>query len=568
MQEDPELQRTEQTGRNGCDSMPAATASADFAILGSVPVGVLVLRKDATLAYANAAARALFECEEAGVCLSDTLCPADGSDIEDHLQDGRQFEAIVAGAHSHRHVMVSVAERASGEASDFVVSMTDITALKRATERAEFLAHHDPLTTLGNRTLLRAVWDDVEERMRAEGLAVHALALDLDRFKEVNDVHGHGIGDLVLRQAADRIRLAVGDAGQAFRFGGDEFFALIVGTSQAEAVRIGRRIIESLRQPMTVMGLDLSIGCSVGIASGPHDGTLRDGLHRAADLALYEVKRAGRGDVACFDANQERALLDRRLIQAELVLALAEERLDLAFHPQFCSRSGALEGLEATVGWSSARAGRTVGPGELSELARETGLADLLDVWTLKNAVARFTARQAEGLPCPLLAVTIGASSLTRPEFIDILLRTLDEQGLSPDRLEVQIAETFVICADGALASAIRRLGDLGVRIVIDGFLSDKPDLSYLRSLGVKRLKFDRDVAERMLGDADTEPLFEAIWTLCQKLGIEMSANGVETERQWHALGRLGRLRAQGPLFEASAISAPLGGPVLGEACG
>ncbi|WP_168990388.1 putative bifunctional diguanylate cyclase/phosphodiesterase [Aureimonas flava] len=541
--------RTDNSGRYGSGLMSAAVSHHEFHILETVPVGVLVLRGDTTLLYANDAAHALFGDGTAVPNLVDTLRPVDGRALRAHLHDGHQFEATVSDLETERQVTASVAKLGGAGQTDFVVSLTDITDFKRATERAEFLAHHDPLTRLGNRTLLQSVWDALERRLRHGEVEVHAMALDLDRFKEVNDVHGHAMGDLVLRQAANRIRLAVAEAGQVFRFGGDEFFVLAEGGSRTAAVAVGRRIVEDLRRPMTVLGHEIVIGCSVGIASGPLDGTQRDALHRAADLALYDVKRAGRGNVACFDPRQEQALLDRRLLQADLVLAIADNSLELAFLPQFDSDNAELAGAEVSITWTNARNGQRIGSEALLSLAQEAGLSHLLDLWTIRTAVARFAERRDGGWACPRVAIGVATTTLLRADTADAILRILAEHELPPERLEIQIAEGSVLATGSDLAPVMRHLAGAGVRIAIDGFCSHRHDLSYLRSLGVGRIKFDRSIAVRMLGEADADALTGAIWTLCQRLAIEMSADGIETPQQWDQLRRLGRLRAQGAFF-------------------
>ena len=542
-------ERTDHTGRDGRGLVSAPTTHRDFEILSTVPVGVLVLRRDASLLFANEAAKALFGGGAALSCLIETFCPTDGAELEDNLRHGHHFEAIVAGVDSHRQVMVSVAELTRADEPDFVVSLTDITELKRATEHAEFLAHHDPLTRLGNRTLLQSVWDAVEQRLAAGEGQIHALALDLDRFKEVNDQHGHAMGDLVLRQAAERIRAAVGDAGQVFRFGGDEFFVMLDGLSRETAVEVARQIVEAVGEPLSVLGHRISIGCSVGIASAPLDGTRRDALHRASDIALYDVKHQGRGDVACFDPLREQSMLDQRLLQADLIVAMANDVIDLAFEAQHDSVSGEIESVEAELTWTNGRTGQTLAAEGLRALAREAGLSYLLDLWSVRHAVSRFVEHHPTDGACPHVAVTVDAATLLNPDIVDATLRVLADHGLSPDRLELQVAESAVLSLGEALTPAIRRLTETGVRIVITEFGAGRPDLGYLRSLGVARLKLHRKLAARILGDADAEAMMGAVWTLCQRLGIAMSADGIETDRQWRALQRFGRMRAQGPYF-------------------
>lgn len=546
-------ERTDHTGRDGRGHVSGPTTHRDFEILSTVPVGVLVLRRDASFLFANEAAASLFGGTAALSCLAETFCPTDGTDLEDNLRHGHRFEAIVAGTDSHRQVMVSVAELARVDEPDFVVSLTDITELKRATEHAEFLAHHDPLTRLGNRTLLQSVWDAVEERLSAGEDHIHALALDLDRFKEVNDQHGHAMGDLVLRQAAERIRTAVGDAGQVFRFGGDEFFVMLDGLSRETAIEVGRQIVEAVSEPMSVLGHRITIGCSVGIASAPLDGTRRDALHRASDMALYDVKHEGRGDVACFDPLREQSMLDQRLLQADLIVAMANDAIELRFEAQHDSVSGEIESVEAGLSWTNGRTGQTLSSDDLRALAKEAALSYLLDLWSVRHAVSRFVERHATESTCRHVAVTVDAATLLNTDLVDATLHVLADCKLSPDRLELQVVERAVLASGEALTPAIRRLTDAGVRIVIIGFGADRPDLGYLRSLGVARLKLDRNLAAQILGDADAEAMMGAVWTLCQRLGIEMSADGIETDRQWRALQRFGRMRAQGPYFACTA---------------
>ncbi|WP_279483279.1 bifunctional diguanylate cyclase/phosphodiesterase [Aureimonas sp. SK2] len=550
-----------------CRGLTSEAGHDEFALLDTVPVGIVVLKADASVLYANKAAHLLFQTDGETLSLADVLCPTDAREIQDHLRSGNQFEALVAGQHHHRHVTVSVAEASTEHGRDYVLSVTDITPLKRATERAEFLAHHDPLTRLGNRALLQSVWDVLEERLASGRVEIHAMALDLDHFKEVNDAHGHAVGDIVLRQAATRLREVVGEAGHVFRFGGDEFFVLIDDVPRSLAVELGQMIVADLSRPMTVLGHEITIGCSIGIASAPLDGVLRDPLHRAADLALYDVKRNGRGNVACFDPMQEQELLNRRLLQADLVLALANDALDIAFRPQVDTLTCETKAYEVAVAWTNRRTGGQLDGADLAFLAEDTGLRHILDLWTVRVAIERFADIAAEAARPPLLCVELGASTLLRHDIADILVDALGQRGLAPERLEVQIAETAMADGGGDLERAVERLQGFGIHLVVGGFCVRRQTLRYLRSLGVKRVKVDRRTAQDLIGDdeEDANALVEALAVLCRRLEIELSVDGIETARQWDSLRKLGSIRAQGPFLEPPGMPAGAAGKAAAE---
>ncbi|WP_182085688.1 EAL domain-containing protein [Aureimonas sp. ME7] len=516
-----------------------------LAILDDVPTGIVLVKRNGTTRYMNKAAGRLFEgCDEAA-SFADCVRTTSGLDLDALLAQGGQVEAVIPGPYLDRHVMLSVATDASfGDLT--VVSVTDITPLKQANARIEFLAHHDPLTGLGNRTLLNSTWEGVEAGLADGSMEVHALALDLDHFKQVNDLHGHAIGDVLLREVAERLRAAIGASADIFRFGGDEFFALVPGVDRAEAVRVAERVVKLLQAPFEVQGMELRIGCSIGVASGPADGLARDQLHRCADLALYEVKRSGRGSVACFEPLQEQHLLERRLLQTDLILAIANGGFDLVFQPQIDADTQALHGAETLLRWHNARLGRLIMPDEVIAIAEQLGLMHLVDLWVIRNAIPGYARLARAGWDCPVLSINLRTVSLQTHEIPVALRRVLAETRLDPGRIEIEITEQAALSGSDELESAIRQLREIGVRIVIDSFGAGRANFAFVRSLGVERIKVDRALTKRVMAGSEAPGVMSAIRALCHELGIEMTAEGVETAEQWQTLRGFGPLRGQG----------------------
>ncbi|WP_062212151.1 bifunctional diguanylate cyclase/phosphodiesterase [Aureimonas sp. AU12] len=526
------------------------------AVLASTPTGIVRVDPLGHASYANPAALALFDVEDVRLSEAEALgaidvvrrlVPADGSSLAARLFEGHRFEAEIALPAMTRHVMISISPRVTVEGvSTQVLSLTDITPLKEARSRIEFLARHDHLTGLGNRAQLNAAWDRIEPQIAQGGRCVHLLALDLDHFKRVNDEHGHGVGDLLLKEVADRLHRCVGAQCQVFRFGGDEFLVLLDGASRREAIETAERIVACLGLPADVAGHKVQIGCSVGIASAPLDGVSRDQIHRAADLALYVVKRSGRNGVACFDPVQEQAMLDRRLLQSDLALAIANEEFHLVFQRQVDPVAGRVTGLEALVRWHNRRLDRLVPPDEFIPLAEQAGLVSLIDLWVARRAVADFARLKEAGCEAVALAVNLSALTLAREDACTILAAILAEHSLMPSALEIDIAEIVAVTETGSLAISLRRLREMGVRVAIDDFGSGQTSFGYLQSLCVERIKLDPSLIRHLGRDDGSAPVVAAIWEFCRRLDLALTAEGVETAEQWSALRAIGPIQGQG----------------------
>jgi diguanylate cyclase (GGDEF)-like protein len=468
---------------------------------------------------------------------------ADGSRIEVNL-----FERIL-DFHGRAAVLAAV---------------VDVTERRRVEARIAHMAHHDALTDLPNRVLLRERLEAAIAERRRSGTGAWLLCLDLDHFKSVNDTLGHSAGDALLRGVAERLLRAGQDVvgrevsgqevpGQGVlvaRMGGDEFAILVGDDSRPEPVQAERvralcgALIRSLGQPFPIQGQSVRIGVSIGLARLPPDGTDPDRLLRNADLALYRAKAAGRNTHRVFEPAMEAGAQLRRALEQDLRAAFAAGALEVHYQPILGAKSGALTGFEALLRWRHPERG-LIAPAEFVPLAEETGLIGPIGEWVLQQACA-----EAAGWPGDLrVAVNLSPLQFRDRRLAHMVARVLAEAGLAPGRLELEITETVLLVENAANLATLHRLRALGVRIALDDFGTGYSSLSYLRAFPFDRIKIDRSFVREMESNPQAAAIVRAIIGLGTSLGIATTAEGIETEAQ------LARLRAtacdevQGYLF-------------------
>ena len=362
------------------------------------------------------------------------------------------------------------------------------------------------------------------------------LCLDLDRFKPVNDTLGHPVGDALLRAVAARLLACVREGDTAARLGGDEFAVLQAGAGQPEAAgALARRLVEALSAPYEVLGHQVVVGASVGVALAPGDGRDPDELLKRADMALYRAKADGRGTFRSFEPGMDARLQARRLLELDLRKALAAGELELHYQPLVDLRTGAVSALEALLRWRHPARG-LVPPGEFVPLAEEIGLIVPVGGWVLRRACA-----DAAGWPGGVrVAVNLSAAQFRGRELVAAVVGALAAAGLAPARLELEITETVLLRDGEATLATLRELRALGVRIAMDDFGTGYSSLGYLRSFPFDKIKIDRCFVRDLGASADCEAIVRAVTGLGGSLGIATTAEGVETEEQ------LERLRAEG----------------------
>jgi len=411
------------------------------------------------------------------------------------------------------------------------------------------LAHFDQLTSLPNRTLLRERVDHALARAMRAGTGVATLILDMDRFKEINDMLGHEIGDKLLIEAARRIRASVRDQDTVARLGGDEFAVILEGVSEAkEVLPVIERIITSLHEVTTIDGHEVNSSTSVGIAMYPENGNNLSELLRAADLAMYQAKSSGRGRYQFFANAMQEEAQSRHALEWALRRAVERNEFELVYQPQLCLRTGAVIGIEALLRWMSPTRGLLT-PYHFIAGLEEFGLINEVGEWVLRTACEQIRQWHAMEFEPMRIAVNVSAQQFEDPMLIDKVRSALKETKLPPEFLELELTESCLM-SDPAQASALlREIRDVGVRIAIDDFGTGYSSLTYLHEFPLNALKIDKNFVHSVEANDRGGPISKMIIGLGQNLGLDVIAEGVETEAQLEYMREHGCDVAQGYLY-------------------
>jgi diguanylate cyclase (GGDEF)-like protein len=445
------------------------------------------------------------------------------------------------------------------------ITYDDVTDRRMAEEKVVFMARHDALTGLANRTLFA-------EKMAQtlEGLSLGAMApvlfLDLDQFKTINDTLGHAAGDLLLTKFADRLKRCLRPGDMISRVGGDEFTVVLSETwSMDTTIALAERIIEATNQPFDLDGQRATVGVSIGIAVAPTDGTSMDSLLRNADMALYRAKAEGRGTWRLYEPEMDASIRSRRLMGIALRDALLKDELYLRYQPIYDLRLGRVRGFEALLRWRSPEFG-DVGPSEFIPLAEELGLMVTVGQWVLQRACA-----DAVGFSEDLsLSVNVSPAQLSDERFIETVTDALSSTGLQASRLNLEVTETVLLTKNAANIAVLTALRAKGIQTTLDDFGVGYSSLSYLVNFPMDQIKIDKSFVQNLMYSG-TKTVAQAIIRLAHNLLLRVVAEGVETEEQLEWLRAEGCDDIQGflvarpsPLSELGRISAwHIGDPAL-----
>ncbi|HXP00849.1 MAG TPA: EAL domain-containing protein [Luteibacter sp.] len=424
-----------------------------------------------------------------------------------------------------------------------LASVTDLTELRESEAHVRWLACHDALTGLANRTALFSKLDAAIARAASGAGKAALFYLDLDGFKKVNDTYGHLAGDELLVQFGARLRGLLGPNDTVARIGGDEFALLVEDNGDLDIERIAEKILVLASVPFDVPANAALVGTSVGVVLIDVDAVAAGEMARKADSALYEAKK-GRNRYVVYTDELDSALAHRREVEAALRDALrAREGLDCHYQPIVRASDGKVIGLEALARWWHPRLGH-VPPVHFIAVAEETGLIGRLGEWVLRTACAR-VAPMGE----LFVAVNVSAVQLRDDRFGDVVLAILAETGLAPRRLELEITETAIVNADGTTVRLLKRLRRIGVRISLDDFGTGYSSLTLLKDLDVDKVKIDRSFVQMAPTADDSAAIVRAVSNLGAALGLCVVAEGVETEQQRAFLREAGCDELQGYLF-------------------
>ncbi|MBW8328846.1 MAG: EAL domain-containing protein [Thiobacillus sp.] len=446
----------------------------------------------------------------------------------------------------------------SGQLIGFQGVDRDITERRQAEARIEFLAHHDVLTGLPNRVLLRDRFEHalaIAERSRSR---VAMLFLDLDNFKVVNDTLGHVAGDQLLLEVVARLSNCTRESDTISRQGGDEFILLLNDIPDLETVeRIANKILTHLADPVDINGHELNAACSIGVALYPDDGNSFDTLLQKADAAMYNAKGAGRNIYRFFDDKINRQAHEHLLLQNRLNQALFQAEFYLNYQPQLEIDSGRIVGVEALLRWRNPELGEVV-PARFIPVAEDCGLIVPIGAWVMEEACRQAQALQQAGRAELTMSVNLSALQFRRAGLVETVAGALERSGLPPHLLELELTESILLQDVENTLDTVRRLKALGVRLSIDDFGTGYSSLSYLKRFAVDRLKIDRSFVRDVNTDPDNAAIVRAVIQLARSLRLGIVAEGVETEAQLAFLREEGCQDVQGYLFSRPLALAAL----------
>jgi diguanylate cyclase (GGDEF)-like protein/PAS domain S-box-containing protein len=429
----------------------------------------------------------------------------------------------------------------------------DITERKETAARIEILATRDPLTELPNRVLLADRCSHAISSAKRDGRRLGLLFLDLDRFKHVNDSLGHHVGDELLRSLAGRITQSVRKGDTVARIGGDEFVVLLDGiNTPQDAVNVAQKIVATVAVPIAVGHHHLAISTSLGISLYPEDGEDFATLLKHADIAMYHAKERGRNNFQFFSAELNARAVERAQLEADLRLAIARSEMELHYQPIVDGRSGKMVGAEALMRWR--RADGSLAPAEVFlQLAVETGLIGPLGEWALEVALSQLQEWRARGRRLERLAVNVSPQQLARgARFAERVIEMIDRHQLEPGVLELELTEGALTKNTSDTESALDRLVAAGVRIAVADFGAGNSSLWYLKRLPIGTLKIGRGFVRDIERDQDDAAIVGTVVAMARNLGLDVTAEGVETRGQLDRLASLGCDRYQGHYFSGA----------------
>jgi diguanylate cyclase (GGDEF)-like protein/PAS domain S-box-containing protein len=425
----------------------------------------------------------------------------------------------------------------------------DITEQKVAEERIRHLAYYDMLTDLPNRAMFEELIQEKLEQAREHQHLLAVLLLDVDGFKYINDTFGHSLGDLLLKTVAYRMTNSLNQDTIVSRSGGDEFVFLLPKLHDAQdAVKLAQTILDMMSKPFLLKGNELFLTASIGISIYPNDGTDFTELMQHADTAMYRAKDLGRNNYQLYTSGMNAHILPRLSLEKDLRNALDNNELLVYYQPQVSANTGVVTGLEALIRWKNPRLGM-ISPGEFIPLAEDTGLIVPIGEWVLYTACRQNKVWQEMGFPPMRVAVNLSMRQFQRDDFVETVARVLEETGLEPKYLDLEITESITMHNVERTVKMLHDLKNLGVQISLDDFGTGYSSLSYLKHFPLHMLKIDQSFVRDITTDSDDAAICTSIIALAHSLQLNVIAEGVEEEAQLAYLLKQGCVEMQGYLF-------------------
>ncbi len=453
-------------------------------------------------------------------------------------------------------VTVDALKDLEGQNTNFLVLCSDISQLKETQEKLAFLANHDQLTGLPNRTYFQEHLSGAIARSDRAGSCGALFFMDLDNFKSINDTLGHPIGDALLLEMSRRLKAFVREGELVSRIGGDEFTLVVENLDSAEdAAVVAQRVLKEFETPFACDGQELDMGCSIGISVFPIDGSDRDQIIRQADTAMYSAKQAGRNTFKFYTSQLTHKAVQNFNMEAQLRRAIERDELFLNYQPQVDMKRNTLLGAEVLIRWHNEQYGN-VSPAEFIPIAEASGQIEEIGEWVLDRTCLQMSHwRHYAEIPC-LVSVNVSRKQLVRSDFCKRIADTLGRYELRGDQLEIEVTESAIASSESIAIRNLNGLRELGCKVAIDDFGTGYSSLSSLKKFPLDRLKIDRSFVQDLGQDPNADAIIAAIIAMSKTLGLGVIAEGVETQQQVKALLKRGCREAQG-YFYSKPLLAP-----------
>lgn len=442
-----------------------------------------------------------------------------------------------------------------GDVTQYVAVFSDIGDIKHSQERLNHAEYHDPLTNLPNRQLLNDRLEHAFECARRDEKKVAVLFLDLDRFKQINDTLGYLIGDHLLQQVAERLTSLMREDDSLGRLVGDEFLMIMEGLSKPQdAAILAQKILDTFKTPFNVDDHELFMTTSIGISIYPDNGDTVNVQVTNADVAMYSAKEEGNNSYLFYSPKLTQIAIERSNLESQLRYALARDELHLCYQPQVSFETGEIIGAEALVRWEHPEMGM-VSPGKFIEIAENCGLIIPIGEWVLRTACREMAAWRSAGYPLKKIAVNVAGPQIKRSDLVGLVRTTLDESGLDPECLELEVTEGFIMDDPEHSIDLLNRLKALGVGLAIDDFGTGHSCLSYLKQFPIDKLKIDRSFVMNIPDNLDDKAIAHAVIALGKAMNLKVIAEGVEIGEQQNFLHSAGCDEGQGYLYSKPVIA-------------